>query len=270
MQKVRIYCSSDDPGASRETLEGAAKLLMDRVQALGIFVAVQARLTTLRNNVQQVTITIQGGSPEQIQVVLDMLKALRLSHTRTDGLADPASRTAEPGAPAVRPIVVYLSHADTEEERALRGQFAAVVKPLIKQNRIRVRHRDSVDPGEDPQLLIPRLVAGSDLFIPFLCQSYLGDDVVNDLELPAALQGRQRGTLQIWPLRTDAMSDLPGHPVESITGLVGFPRAAHLTLAALRRQSLLGEELANLVKELDLQIAAVTQADRTRSPRRDT
>lgn len=150
-----------------------------------------------------------------------------------------------------RPIAVYLSHADTEEDRALRKRIERALKYLVLTNRISIQHRDSVPSGELRTHQIGQMVDAADIFLPFMDQDYLGDDLVYNTELPIALRRRESDTLRIWPLFVGPMAELEDHPVQPIAGLVGFPSTQGVTLDLLQTRHEFEEEMVKLANALD-------------------
>jgi len=149
-----------------------------------------------------------------------------------------------------RPIFVYLSAADTEEDRAWRRQVELHLKPLVRRQQIRIQHRECLSAGEEPSKRIPDLVEATDIFIPLLSASYLDDEIAYEIELATALRRREQHRLRIWPIKAAAVAVPEGDPAAVLQKLVGFPRASNVTLAALAKTHQVDEVLASLAKEL--------------------
>lgn len=152
-----------------------------------------------------------------------------------------------------RPLLVYLSHADSDEDRALRERIVRALKPLVSKGLIRIQHRDIGETGEDREALIGPMVAASDIFIPFLNMEYLGDDLVDTIELPTALRCLEQKTLKVWPLHAGVLPNLKDHPTQRLARLNGFPRRSNVTLDSFQTKHQLDEQLVALAEELEKQ-----------------
>src|SRR5262249_25668393 len=100
-----------------------------------------------------------------------------------------------------RPISVYISYADSTQDRRFCEHLTMHLATLVRAQRIQIYQRDSVDYGEDQREALGRLVATADIFIPLLSAAYLADEIAHEVELVAALKQREQQTLSIWPVR---------------------------------------------------------------------